>query len=386
MEEESPDFVFVQKWRERSAEFSSKSNDELSTVITRAFEIMVSALKPNSSLHTMQRLLISLQSERNLSMIYDRRLNSENNGIRTMAYGLVESLRVTILNLLIANQRIRDSTQLQAVEIPPVIHDGIVHQDLYIIPNQVARSPLPIIRIDEGDFEDTIEDNEPIAPRDSMANEGNESAENVPLVVDSLLSFAPISISINPIFQVAPVEEEEVEMEEKPVIVKRKRGRPKKVVKVKIEPKSEETNGNEGSVARPPMKKVKKEVEENEVGIRELRRVKREGTNGYHPEIQSNMGRAVPIKKEALDGFMDGNDCLVCGQRLMRRRRGYIDHHTTKHGFTMAEHHYYLLCECGATIERVTDARIHDKECDKMGYTVHRREESDGVDGEEEEE
>ncbi|GMS91727.1 hypothetical protein PENTCL1PPCAC_13902 [Pristionchus entomophagus] len=343
MAETPTDLEFVDDWRMRSAAFSARSDDQLSTVITRTLEVFCSVIKPDCCHATIQRLLASLRHECSLSLQYDDSPNVDT--IRKMTYGLIESTQVVLLNLLTVNQRMKEARQQQGLGDGALLLGDMFSgppQDTFNDPNNFMNGiPYLPLRIKS----EPREDYEDVAGPSTRYNQ-------------------PIGNSM-----VAPAAE--------PVVVKRKRGHPSRLAKA--EPMNEGAAvPSAGRVARPPVIRVKKEVDEGAVQAREMRRAKRGRIRGESPDVApKRWAGAIIVKKEPLDGVMAGNDCLVCGFRLKRNMRGYVDHHVRQHKYTMQEHGYYLLCECGVSIHRSNDARNHDKECNKWNYTVYRGEEEE---------
>ncbi|GMT30456.1 hypothetical protein PFISCL1PPCAC_21753, partial [Pristionchus fissidentatus] len=106
MDPESPQTI-VERWREKTHELSRQSRDALFSLFERTFETMSLILEPEPDCKRIQRSLISLEFERNLSIEDDE---EREDALRDVTYGFVQSLQFVLQN----SSKIKD--QPEAIE------------------------------------------------------------------------------------------------------------------------------------------------------------------------------------------------------------------------------------------------------------------------------
>ncbi|GMR37665.1 hypothetical protein PMAYCL1PPCAC_07860 [Pristionchus mayeri] len=86
----------VKRWQQKSTDFFSRSNDSLISLISKGFETMSFSLSEDSDPKHVQCALLTLESQRVITMQFEEK-NSD--ALRSLAYGLIESLHLTLQNL-----------------------------------------------------------------------------------------------------------------------------------------------------------------------------------------------------------------------------------------------------------------------------------------------
>ncbi|GMR44061.1 hypothetical protein PMAYCL1PPCAC_14258, partial [Pristionchus mayeri] len=85
----------IKEWKKKCVEFSDQSTDALVSVISKGFDAMFNIVK-NSELSHIRRALRALHFERSLSF---RDENIEELSLRSLMYGVIESIHLVLLHL-----------------------------------------------------------------------------------------------------------------------------------------------------------------------------------------------------------------------------------------------------------------------------------------------
>ncbi|GMT32782.1 hypothetical protein PFISCL1PPCAC_24079, partial [Pristionchus fissidentatus] len=149
----------IEEWRKKSSDYSGHSNDALGSVLTKGFEAMAAAIKPDSSFNDIQRALTSFNYERLVSLQFDQ---SRDVVIRDLFYGAMECLHHS-LQVLTAHKKecrripIGDFSQENPRSVPsevPVTTSVPVSTTPVRIPLPSTRNPK--IEMDDDDARPTL--------------------------------------------------------------------------------------------------------------------------------------------------------------------------------------------------------------------------------------
>ncbi|GMR37669.1 hypothetical protein PMAYCL1PPCAC_07864, partial [Pristionchus mayeri] len=91
-----PPLAIVKEWQRKSFEFNNQSKDRLLSLIMKTFETMSDVLSADSDRELILCSLLSLDSQRSITMKFE---NNQSDVIRTLVFGLIQALQVTLFEL-----------------------------------------------------------------------------------------------------------------------------------------------------------------------------------------------------------------------------------------------------------------------------------------------
>ncbi|GMR37670.1 hypothetical protein PMAYCL1PPCAC_07865, partial [Pristionchus mayeri] len=91
-----PPLTIVKEWQRKSFEFNNQSKDRLLSLITKTFETMSDVLSADSDRELILCSLLSLDSQRSITIKFE---NNHADVLRTLMFGLIQSLQVTLFEL-----------------------------------------------------------------------------------------------------------------------------------------------------------------------------------------------------------------------------------------------------------------------------------------------